>query len=247
MKWYLSIILLVIPFLLLADPVYLGNGQNDVSVLVSNAKETVLQYNIGHFNAHKIEIGTRQWHHLALPGEGVTQVKGEPELPVYNRSIIIPSASAMSLEIYDLHWEDIELAIAPSKGIITRDQTPDLIPYTFSDTYTRDEFYPHSIASLSEPYILREFRGITIQTTPFAYNPISGILRVYTAYKVRVSASGTDYRNLLSGERSFVSRDFLPIYENHFLNWDSERYTPVSDSFGKLLVICHTNYMTTIA
>lgn len=152
----------------------------------------------------------------------------------------------MSLEIYDLHWEDIELAIAPSKGIITRDQTPDLITYTFSDTYTRDEFYPHSIASLSEPYILREFRGITIQTTPFAYNPISGILRVYTAYKVRVSASGTDYRNLLSGERSFVSRDFLPIYENHFLNWDSDRYTPVSDSFGKLLVICHTNYMTTI-
>lgn len=75
MKWYLSIILLVIPFLLLADPVYLGNGQNEVSVLVSNAQETVLQYNIGHFDAHKIEIGTRQWHHLALPGEGVTQVK----------------------------------------------------------------------------------------------------------------------------------------------------------------------------
>jgi hypothetical protein len=31
------------------------------------------------------------------------------------------------------------------------------------------------------------------------------------------------------------------------VNWQSYRYTPVSDSFGKLLVICHTNFLTQIA
>jgi len=245
-KWNLSIILLLLPLLLIAEPIILGSGQNDVNILSSSPSETILEFKVWSFSARRTQIGSRLWHHITVPGEGISLDKGNPELPVLNRSIIIPATSAISLEVYDLQWEDIEMAVAPSKGVISRDQSPETIPYTFSDTYNRDAFYPERIASLSEPYILRDFRGVTIRTNPFAYNPVAGILRVYTSYKVRISTIGTDDRNTLSEERSEISRAFLPIYENHFLNWNSIRYTPVSDAFGKLLVICHTNYMTTI-
>ena len=246
MKWYLSIILLILPLLLLAEPILLGDGQNDVTVLSSSPTETILEFKVGSFDARKTMIGSRLWYQISLPREGVRQDKGKPELPVFNRSIIIPSSSAANIEVYDLQWEDLDLSIAPSKGVITRDQAPELVPYTFSDTYNRDAFYPELVASLGEPYILRDFRGITVQTNPIAYNPVAGILRVYTSYKIRISTIGTDDRNALTRESSDITRDFLPIYETHFVNWNSQRYTPVSDSFGKLLVICHTNYMTTI-
>ncbi|MDZ4121652.1 MAG: C25 family cysteine peptidase, partial [Candidatus Cloacimonadaceae bacterium] len=36
------------------------------------------------------------------------------------------------------------------------------------------------------------------------------------------------------------------IYENQFANYNTFRYTPVDDSFGKLLVICHSSFMTDI-
>ncbi|MDZ4183190.1 MAG: C25 family cysteine peptidase, partial [Candidatus Cloacimonadaceae bacterium] len=183
---------------------------------------------------------------IELPGEGITQDKGLPQLPVFNRSIIIGNTSLMKLQVYDVEYTDVAMPVAPSKGVITRDIDPATVAYTFDKIYQGKDFYPANIAQLSQPYVMRDFRGITVQTVPFAYNPDTRMLRVYTAYKIRVFADGIDMLNTLPGSRTSISRAFLPIYENHFLNYQSFRYVPVSDSFGKLLVICHTNYMSTI-
>ncbi len=228
-----------------AETVSLGGG-NSVAVISSSASETVLQYQIGTFEKTPVNINGNEWFHLQLPKEGITQEKGYPQLPVFNRSIIVDNTALMRLDVYDIEYQDIPLAVAPSKGVITRDIDPDTVPYTFDNVYQQDYFFPSAVASLSEPYIMRDFRGIVVKTTPFAYNPVTRTLRVYTAYKVRVYAAGTDTVNILTRSRSSISREFASLYENRFLNWDSFRYTPVDDSFGKLLVICHTNYMSTI-
>ncbi len=230
-----------------AEKVMLGNGDNSVSVLNSTPFETQLQFKINSFEKIPVSIDGAQWYHISLAKEGITQEKGMPELPVLNRSIIIDNSALVKLEVYDVEYQDIRLAVAPSKGIIKRNVNPADVPYSFDKIYMSAESYPAKMLSLSEPYILRDFRGITVQTTPFSYNPASQTLRVYTSYKVRVYNDGTDTVNTLNSTRSAISKDFSPIYENHFLNWDSYRYTPVSDSFGKLLVICHTNYLTQIA
>ncbi len=229
-----------------AETVSLGDGANSVSVISSSASETILQYRIGKFEKTPVTIDSEQWYHVQMPKEGITQDKGYPQLPVFNRSIIVDNTARMAMEIYDLQYQDLELPVAPSKGVLTRDIDPDSVPYTFSRLYEGNQFYPASPADLSEPYILRDFRGIVVKTIPFAYNPASKTLRVYTSFKVRVYASGLDTVNVLNQVNSTISRDFVAIYENRFINWDSYRYTPVDDGFGKLLVICHTNYMSTI-
>ncbi|HOY84461.1 MAG TPA: C25 family cysteine peptidase, partial [Candidatus Syntrophosphaera sp.] len=242
---FLSLSMLLV-FGLAAETTTLGGGSNSVTVLSSSGSETVLQYQIGRFEQTRVQIGGEDWYHINLPKEGITQDKGAPQLPVFNRSIIIDPTARMRLELLDAQYQDFPVAVAPSKGVITRDIDPDTVPYSFGDVYQRDGFYPQNVAELSEPYIMRDFRGIVVQTTPFAYNPKTKTLRVYTSYKVRVYASGQDTVNTLTTGRSSISRDFVSLYENRFLNWDSFRYTPVDDSFGKLLVICHTNYMSTI-
>ncbi len=85
-----------------------------------------------------------------------------------------------------------------------------------------------------------------MRTVPFAYNPVSGTLRVYTMYKLRVYQDGTDSVNILPLERDAIPRAFTEVYENHFLNWQESRYVSVNDSFGKLLVICHSSFISTI-
>ncbi|MFO7659277.1 MAG: C25 family peptidase propeptide domain-containing protein [Candidatus Cloacimonadaceae bacterium] len=229
-----------------AEMVKLSAENNSVQVISSSSTETILQFNISQFSQEKVVIDGSDWYHINLLKEGITQDKGFPQLPVFNRSIIIDNNARMKLEVYDVLYQDIALRVAPSKGIITRDIDPATVPYTFEKVYLGRDFYPNALAELSEPYILRDFRGITVKTVPFAYNPETQTLRIFTSYKVRVYQDGTDERNVLNTFSTTVSREFAPIYENHFVNWNTYRYTPVSDTFGKMLVICHTNYMSTI-
>ncbi|MFA6662155.1 MAG: C25 family cysteine peptidase, partial [Bacilli bacterium] len=231
---------------LCAERISLGSEGNSLQVLQSSPQETILQYQIQHFDTREVQIQGQSWHHISLPKEGITQDKGLPELPVFNRSIIIDGTARMKLEVFDIQYTDLKLAIAPSKGVITRNIDPQTIPYEFAAVYLSNSFYPQDLAAMSDPYILRDYRGITVKTTPFAYRADTQTLRLYTSYKVRVYQDGKDTLNTLNQSRSSRSRAFSPLYENHFVNFPSYRYTPVDDSYGKLLVICHTNYMSAI-
>ena len=243
----LSGLFLLLSFSLSAELLAEGNSNNSITLLIDNDNETILEYRISEFEKNKITIEGEDWYQIRLPKEGITQDKGFPELPVLNRSIIIPDQALMAIEVFDIEFKDYPIKVAPSKGVITRDIDPAKVPYTFGNVYQEPFYYPNTIANLSEPYILRDFRGITVLTNPFAYNPVTGILRVYTYFKVRVYNKGTDSVNTFNRSRISISRSFYTLYENHFLNWNSYRYTPVDDSYGKLLVICHTNFLVQIA
>ena len=243
----LSGLFLLLSFSLSAELLAEGNSNNSITLLIDNDNETILEYRISEFEKNKITIEGEDWYQIRLPKEGITQDKGFPELPVLNRSIIIPDQALMAIEVFDIEFKDYPIKVAPSKGVITRDIDPAKVPYTFGNVYQEPFYYPNTIANLSEPYILRDFRGITVLTNPCAYNPVTGILRVYTYFKVRVYNKGTDSVNTFNRSRISISRSFYTLYENHFLNWNSYRYTPVDDSYGKLLVICHTNFLSQIA
>ncbi len=239
-------LLLLFPLLLLAGNVQPGSGNTLVNVLESSSEQTVLEFNIGSFESEEVEIESKTWQQLHLEREGLLQLEGYPALPVVNRSIIIDGRAQMHLELYDVVYEDIQLKVAPSKGVIPRNIDPKTVPYRFADVYGKDEFYPREIATLSEPYILRDYRGITVQTTPFAYNPVSRTLRVFKSFKLRIYARGESRTNTLDASRSSYTRDFEQVYAQHFINWPHTRYTPVNDSFGKMLVICHSSFITDI-
>jgi len=242
-----TILFLIIAFsltIIMAETITLGNGKNGISVLSSTENETILEYTIGKFETLAVQIDNMTWHNVYLPGEGILENKGYPQLPVFNRSIIINDKSLMKIEILDVEYQDFELAVAPSKGIIYRNVNPDTVPYVFDSIYQKDKFYPANLGELSDPYILRDYRGITIKTYPFAYNAFTKTLRVYTHYKIRIYAEGEDNRNTISVPRNSITVDFIPIYAHHFLNWEQHRYTPVNDTFGKMLVICHGNFLS---
>jgi hypothetical protein len=231
---------------LAAETVMAGSGENCVRVISSTAEETILEYCVGSFEKNPVRIGNEDWYQISLPKEGITLLEGYPELPVLNRSLIIPDQARMKLEILGSSYQDFPLPVAPSKGNLLRSVDPASVPYGFGDVYQRDAFYPAELATLSEPYILSDLRGITVRTIPFAYNPVTRTLRVYTSYRIRVYADGTDSVNTLTRQRSEISRAFVQVYENQFLNWPSWRYTPVDDSFGKLLVICHSSLVSAL-
>ncbi|MBN2460118.1 MAG: agmatine deiminase family protein, partial [Candidatus Cloacimonetes bacterium] len=168
--------------------------------------------------------------------------KGAPSLPQISRSIIIPDAARMEVYVLESEFVEYEMLVAPSRGVLMRNINPDDIPYTLGDIYQRDAFFPQNPARLGEPYILRDFRGITLTAHPFLYNPVSGVLRVYTRLVLEVHAAGIDDRNVKIRQEQRINHFFTDIYRHHFLNFTSDRYEPV-DEQGRIIVICYGAFL----
>ncbi|HPH61535.1 MAG TPA: C25 family peptidase propeptide domain-containing protein, partial [Candidatus Syntrophosphaera sp.] len=111
----LSMLLALAPFLA-AEAVSTGTGVNSATVLSSTLAETVIQYEIGKYEKLEQEIDGATWYQISLAKEGRLLKLGYPDLPVFNRSIIIDGQARMKAEVYDLEYIDTELPVAPSKG-----------------------------------------------------------------------------------------------------------------------------------
>ena len=220
------------------------NNEEVVVTVQSDGENTELTYNIGEFNFEQILIDNTEYSRVTIGSESNSMERGCPDLPNICRSIIIPDDAKMDVQVIGSNYQEYEdFLIAPSKGILPRTIDPEDVPYVFGDVYNEDKWYPEDIAELCVPYILRDFRGQVVKVNPFQYNPISKKLRVYTDITVEVFSVGPGEINVLHrlSPLTSIDRYFKSIYENHFLNFNTVRYTPVEEQ-GNMLVICNDSF-----
>lgn len=219
-------------------------GQTNFELISENSKEIIVRFQPENIQFEQVET---QWGNYLIPQieNGTFHLKaGYPELPKLTTSVIIPSVGSTSLEIISTEFYEIpDIDICPSKGNLLRNISPEDIPYTKGEIYSRNEFWPSSIASTREPYIIRDYRGQTIVITPFAYNAVTKNLRVYTSVTVKLLFNNTPGKNEISNYTTGeASHDFTRIYEKHFLNYGkTSKYTPVEEG-GSMLIICYDNF-----
>ena len=172
---------------------------------------------------------------------------GAPDLPKTATSLIVPDNQAMDVVVtYSNYVEYQNIDIAPSKGNFTRDIDPSTVPYTYGPAYSQNQFYPGTLAELREPYILRDFRGQTVITYPFQYNPVTKVLRVYHNLSLNVVPTQGQVINpfIRTEPLTKLNKEFSNIYNIHFLNYNTNyKYTPL-DEHDRMLIICYGNFMS---
>lgn len=226
-------------------------AQVSVSVVEDTGDRIVLDYRLVGFESEPVEIDGRPYEKLSIPGEPVTYEAGSPALPFVHRSVIIPDTAAMTAQVLSMRYEERLAAIAPSKGLLDRSVDPATVPYVFGEAYQTDAFAPSFLARAGEPYILRDHRGVVVQLRPFQYNPVRGVLRVYTELRVELRVSGTSTVNV--PDRSRVRdrvKAFESLYAAHFLNAgqpSTAGYEHTIDEQGDILVICHDPWVSEMA
>ncbi len=247
MKSLLFIILSMIFMLssLCAEQIVVNHNENNVQLVISDDSQSILHFSLGSFNRYPVTINNQLYYQLQLKNEAVTYEAGYPEIPTVSRSIIIPGTAKMNLELISNEYIEYPMSVIPSKGALKRNVDPSQVPYIFSDVYNMNSFYPTANVSITEPFIIRDFRGITVSFKPFAFNPQTGNLRVYTDIRIRLVNTGLDTINILTNANNRYSSDFGTIYDKQFMNFNPTKYTPV-DEIGKLLVICPTSYLEAI-
>ena len=168
MKKTLFFVILLLSFIgLTAEQIVVSQYPDDIRLTNSNPNNMELEFTLGSFYREPVTINGDSWYHLFLKKEGLTLEAGMPQVPVLARSLIIPALAKMHLNITNSEYVELTLPVAPSKGNLTRDIDPATIPYTFADFYQSGESYPAEIAYLTEPFILRDYRGITVRFQPF--------------------------------------------------------------------------------
>ncbi len=228
------------------------SDKNKIELLNSKNGKIVVKLNTKSFSKSIVNTPRGEAYIFNADNFSMILKKGAPALPKFTKSIIIPDMANMQVKIVDSKYTEIEnVNIAPSKGNLYRDKDPNTIPYVYGKEYDANQNYPGELAELSDPYILRDYRGQTINFYPFQYNPLTKKLRIYSELTVEL----VENKNVISTINVFnrtklkekVNSEFDNIYKNHFLNYSTEgKYTVIEDE-GNMLIIAPAEYMSAMS
>lgn len=196
-----------------------GLNANSMKVLSSTESSLVLELDVSNYAKNVVSIDGKEYFAISASEAHSMLKEGNPDLPEYAYSVVIPPTSACNVRVVDAEYEDISLMVAPSKGGLI--SSTESNPYTFSEVYEKDAFYPAKLASTDAPFLMRDVRGSVVRLHPFQYNPITSTLRVHKKMKVEVSFSGTDSRNVrTSGIRHTIDKSMEELFRKQFINYD---------------------------
>ena len=233
------------------------NDDNDISIAVPESDEfrTVVNFEVGAFEKRPVEIDGETYYEIFAKDGSLHLQEGAPSLPRIRRNIIIPDKAEVQLNVISSEYTDYpDLPVAPSKGNLPRTILPEDVPYTFGSVYSSDEWFPEKLADIGRPFILRDFRGVSIEINTFQYNASTKTLRVYTNVTVEIVSTGESNINIIENRRPIGKRipEFNLIYERRFLNYGIkaeairlstaiEDYEAVSE-VGELLIIAYDSF-----
>lgn len=217
----------------------------EINLLGSDITKSTIRIQIPGYQLLPVETPRGQQYVVDLPEATTMLKKGAPDLPKLTASLMIPDMAGMEVRIVSSDYTEYhDIEIAPSKGTFTRDIDPSTVPYIYGEVYEEDAWFPGKLASLRDPYIIRDYRGQTVMVYPFRYNPVQKILKVYHSITLEVYKANDSGVNPLARKENpdKIQEDFRKIYDRHFLNAQAMRYDPV-DEAGSMLIISHGDFM----
>ena len=219
-----------------------------VKLLSDTEQVTEVSFSLGGFFKEEVNTPQGKQYIITAPKMASMLEEGAPDLPLYAVPVLIGDKDEMEVGVKAAKYQDFEgVEVAPSKGNLSRQINPDDVPFRYGEAYAQNRFFPDTQAQLDQPYILRDFRGQNILVYPFAYNPVTKTLRVYTQLTLEMRKTGDNGSNAKLSRKSGLmkmSPEAEAMYRNRFVNYRERaaKYNFVEDE-GAMLVICPEAYL----
>lgn len=222
--------------------------QSQIELISSTENESVISVTVSHCTFNDVNTNLGQAQTISIENGTPILKAGAPDLPKMTTSLIIPNNTGMEVLTSVLSYTDYpNVSIAPSKGNLYRNINIHEVAYQKGVEYNQNSFFPATHAELRSPYVVRDYRGVTLVINPVQYNPITKTLRLTTSLIITVRSNNhipvinpfTDHRNY-----DITQTEFKKIYQSHFLNYATfnGRYAALSEE-GNMLIIAKSNYM----
>ena len=219
-----------------------------VKLLSDTEQATEVCLTLGGFFQEEVSTPQGKQYIITVPKMASMLEEGAPDLPLFAVPVLIGDRAEMEVQVKESRYQDFEgVEVAPSKGNFSRQINPDEVPFRYGEAYTQNRFFPDAQVQLDEPYILRDFRGQNILVYPFAYNPVTKTLRVYTQLTLTMRKTGDNGSNAKMSRKSGPAKmapETDAMYAHRFINYRERtaKYNFVPDE-GEMLVICPPSYL----
>ena len=223
-------------------------GEPRMTVTQAGLDRTVLEFTLPGIEIEPVDIDGSGHTRVRVPGHWFTLDRGQPEVPFLTANLVIPPAGTPRVKIVDSRWREIAAdPILPSKGNLLRTENPGEVAYEFGPAYTSGGVFPAQTAQLSDPYIVRDHRGVGLRVYPVRWDADRGLLLALESITLEVVTDGTGGVNeKLPRIQTTVDAQFDNIYRRSFANFDAAaKYGPIAVE-GNLLVVCNDAFMGTI-
>lgn len=223
-------------------------SQMSKALVSSTENETVIEVSLSGFYTQNVKTPNGTQVEVRVDDMALELEAGAPQLPYAVIPVMIGDLAEMKVSVVKSNYTDYEnVEVAPSKGNFSRKINPEDVPYTYGAMYQQDAFWPAAQATLDAPYIIRDFRGQNILVRPFAYNPVTKTLRVYTNMTIamtKVSDNGENQKAARKSNTIKVDPEQKAQYERRFINFaEAQAKYPFVEDEGEMLIICADQFM----
>jgi len=227
-------------------------SKDGFTVIKSDANSVTIEYNFSGINTQAVNINGKTYQKLTAQNCVPVLTTGFPQILRSSVSVALPNNADAKIEIISNTFTEIQnMAIAPSKGSLTRNINPNDVPYTFANIYQQDKFYPENITQLNTIYNLRNQKGASLSVFPVQSNSKTNTLKVYSKIVFKVSYISKKGNKLSLNLQNYNSNEEKEILNSRFINLlpiqnnQKVAYTPINE-FGSLLVIYHPAFSSNI-
>ena len=221
-------------FLLAISPAFsqwvaLSRGEKNISYSIEsgNQNNQLVTINTPGYTLETKSVNGKNYSVIKAPGyPGLTR-KGHPDLPRIGANFLISEDQVPTMETLKDDYVDVQLPypLISSKGHFTRDIPFGSIPYTFSEVYQKDAFYPEmKTAEFSKPFTIHNVRGINAHFNLFQYNPVKQTLRIHKSL-------GINFQNLLPKKKS-DKKKAVPSFLKRVLSRSFVNYKKMMSPLG---------------
>ncbi len=198
------------------------------------------------YHMASLDIDGQDHTQLALPGHVWHMEPGQPELPYISWSVAIADQGTPSIRVIDSEWVDVDVSpVVPSRGHLSRDVNPESIPYRHGSFYSTGGVYPDLTTDLSEPFIVRDVRGVTVRVNAFRYDADRGVLTVLKSMSLEVATTGSGGINAKTRPVNGIDPQFGRLYNGIFANYGADKYAAI-DVNGPMLIVTDDAFMSAV-
>ncbi len=167
--------------------------------------ETVTpEYSLG-----RVSFSDNEYDFLSTDMDGQIRLIGAPDLPSTSTLLAVPPTGDLQTELnYHSIRVESNVDLAPFQPVQLEAEQQSSAFALDAEIYNQDAWFPESPVIVHERFQMRDLTLVTVEVTPFQYNPVRKELRVYEGLEVNLNHT----EPLIAPDRP-ISKFFEPIYQ----------------------------------
>lgn len=204
----------------------------EIMVADRSAQGLGLQFSLPVLSVEELQLGTRAFRSVAIPGGSLSGRPGEPALPTFTRLLAIPDRAAVTITV-----ESAEDRILDGFPIVPM-QPDEGTEFAYNEgAFAGSRFGDHALVEVGEPALFRDLRVVPLTFRPVQYDGATQSIRVAHEIRVSVSFAGENLTNAVVRHRASVPPSFDQMYGEAVVNYEAPP-EGVAVTPGTWLLIC---------